>query len=113
MWLTFLGVLALRRFAEEHRRAPWTAAASIVASVNAPLVYYSVNWWRSIHQMQSSPETVHTTMILPLRINAIALLLICVWFVARRARISLARRQAEATPMPARIERTPSGLLDS
>jgi len=43
-------------------------------------------------------------MILPLRINAIALLLVCVWFVARRARISLARRQAEATAPPPRIE---------
>ena len=42
-------------------------------------------------------------MILPLRSTAIALLLVCVGFVARRARISLARRQAEATAPPPRI----------
>jgi heme exporter protein C len=101
MLLLFGGVLALRSFIEDQdRRASWTAVASIVAYVDVPLVYFCVRWWRSLHQIQSSPETVHTSMQLPLRINAIALLLIATWFIARRARLELQRQEREQVALP-------------
>ena len=101
MFVTFLGVLALRGFVDEpDRRATWTGVAALVASVNAPLVWFSVKWWRGIHQVQSSPETMHSTMVLPLRVNAIAILLIAIWFIARRTRIESASRIAEEVPEP-------------
>jgi heme exporter protein C len=98
------GVLGLRAFVDEpKRRATWTAVATIVAYVDIPLIYFGVRWWRSIHQVQSSPETVSGGMILPWRINAFAVLFITLWFIALRSRIEAGRRQLEQAGEPARI----------
>lgn len=104
MLLLFAGVLALRRLAEdEGRRASWSAVATIVAFVDVPLVYFCVRWWRSLHQIQSTPDTVDPAMVLPLRLNAVGLLLVAIWMASRRARIEGARRLAESTAPPARV----------
>lgn len=102
MLLLFAGVLALRSFIEDaSRRAAWSAVAAIVAFVDVPLVYFCVRWWRSLHQVQSSPDTVSAAMVIPLRVNAIALLLIAIWMIGRRTTIELARREADDVPEPA------------
>lgn len=101
MLLLFAGVLALRSFVEEtERRASWSAIATIVAFVDVPLVYFCVRWWRSLHQIQSTPETVDRAMVLPLRINAFAMIFLAVWMIARRAKVELARRRAENADEP-------------
>jgi len=98
------GVLGLRAFVDEpRRRATWTAVATIVAYVDIPLIYFGVRWWRSIHQVQSSPETVSGGMVLPWRINAFAILFITLWFIAVRSRIEAGRRELEQTGEPERI----------
>lgn len=105
MLLLFAGVLALRSFVEDpDRRASWTAIAAIVSFVDVPLVYFCVRWWRSIHQVQSSPETVASSMVVPLRVNAFAILFIAIWFIVRRARLELLRRQDEEAVEPERRE---------
>lgn len=104
--LLFIGVLSLRSFAAgTERRASLTAVAAIVAFVDVPLVYFCVRWWRSLHQVQSSPATVDPAMVLPLRLNAFGLLFAAIWFIVRRARLELARRRASETALPDRIER--------
>lgn len=104
MLLLFAGVLALRRLADdEGRRASWSAVATIVAYVDVPLVYFCVRWWRSLHQVQSSPDTVDPAMVVPLRLNAIGLLLVAIWMASRRSRIERTRREAESSAPPARI----------
>ena len=95
MELMFLAVLALRGFVDEPmRRATWSAVVTLVAFVNVPLVYFSVRWWASLHQVQSSPATVDAAMVLPLRINAFAVLFMAIGLMGLRAR--LARRTREA-----------------
>jgi heme exporter protein C len=104
MLLLFAGVLVLRSFVPDPvRRATWTAIATIVAFVDVPLVYFCVRWWRSLHQVQSTPETISPGMVLPLRMNAIAILLIAIWMVAQRARLELIRREQEHVDEPARM----------
>ncbi len=104
MLILFAGVLLLRRMAtSEERRAPWSAVATIVAFIDVPLVYYCVRWWRSLHQIQSSPETVDAAMVLPLRINAIGMLLLALGWALWRAEIERRRRQEDDVPLPARI----------
>lgn len=99
MLITFVGVLMLRAAARDpERRATWSSVATILAFVNVPVTYFSVRWWRSIHQMQSSPETVSEPMVLVFRINLVALLLLCTWWIATRWRISEARARAEEPP---------------
>lgn len=112
MLLLFAGVLALRSFVQDRdRRATWTAIASIVAFADVPLVYFCVRWWRSLHQVQSTPETVAKGMVLPLRLNSIAFLLLAVWMVAQRARLEKLRQRREQVAKPERIA-TVGGLED-
>jgi len=82
-----------------------------VAFVDVPLVYFCVRWWRSLHQVQSTPETVSSGMVWPLRINSIALLLLVIWMVAQRARLELIRRQKEQVDEPAKM--APVGGLEN
>ncbi|MCP4204543.1 MAG: cytochrome c biogenesis protein CcsA [bacterium] len=99
MFLLFAGILALRAFVEEPlRRATWTSVATVVAYVDVPLVYFCVRWFRSLHQVQSSPETVHSAMIVPLRMNSFAVLFIAIWLIAWRARIESKTRGTETPP---------------
>jgi heme exporter protein C len=101
--LLFIGVLTLRRMASsEERRAQWTAVAAIVAYVDVPLVYFCVRWWRSLHQVQSTPETMDPAMVLPLRINAFAILFLGIAWIMTRARIECARRRRDEAPLPER-----------
>ena len=110
MALLFAGVLALRSIVDSpERRATWTAVATIVSFVDVPIVYYSVRWWRSLHQIQSSPETVDAAMVLPLRINAIGMVLLAAWLCAWRTRIERRRLEAEIVEMPER--RAPEEVL--
>lgn len=104
MLLLFTGVLALRGFIDEpRRRSTWSAIAVIVSYVDVPLVYLCVRWWRSLHQIQSTPETVHPLMVLPLRLSAFGMIFLAVWMIVRRARIELARHAREAVAPPDRL----------
>ena len=104
MLLLFAGVLALRSFVDDpSQRATWTAITTIVAFIDVPLVYFCVRWWRSLHQVQSSPETVNPLMVLPLRLNAFAILFIAIWMIARRTRLEMARFRQEHVDEPARL----------
>ncbi len=105
MALLFGGILALRSFiADPDRRSTWSAIAAIVAYVDVPLVYFCVRWWRSLHQVQSSPQTMDPAMVLPLRINLIAILALSVWFAWQRMALELERRRAESVEPPEALE---------
>ncbi len=111
--LLFAGVLALRAFAEDpSQRATWTAIATIIAYVDVPLVYFCVRWWRSLHQAQSTPDTVDPLMVVPLRINAFAMLFIAIWMVARRSRLEMDRFRLETVAEPTRLP-TAEGAHDA
>jgi len=101
MLVSFSGVLAMRAFMKEpQRRARWTAVGTIIGFLDVPLVYFSIKWWRTLHQPFSSPDTVAGSMVWPLRINALALLLIAAWLVIRRARLARHMRAAQETAAP-------------
>jgi heme exporter protein C len=93
----YVGYLALRAFTEdEERRARWSAAVAILGFLNSWIVYMSVRWWRTIHQIQSTPETVDAPYALGLRLNAFAFLFLLVFFVAVRFYTASLERAVEA-----------------
>jgi heme exporter protein C len=97
----FGGILALRAFVDDPvKRAVWSAVACVVAYVDVPIVYFSVKWWNSLHQMQSSPATVSKAFHWPLRINAFGVLFLWIGLVMLRARLAALRLQAETAPPP-------------
>ncbi len=94
--LIFVGYLALRSFVDDaDRRAQWSAAVGLLGALNVPIVYMSVRWWRTIHQIQSSPNTVDPRYVRGLRANAIAFLLVLVYFILKRYRAAQLERAAE------------------
>jgi heme exporter protein C len=102
MVIAFAGILALRRFVDDPaRRAVLSAVATIIAFVDVPIVYFSVKWWNSLHQLQSSPETVSRAFHWPLRINAFGILFLMSGLIALRARVAALRLRSElAPPLP-------------
>ena len=79
-----------------ERRATLSAVAGIVAFVNVPVVYKSIEWWRTLHQNFSSPETVDSYMVLPLRISAFGMLFLMIGMVMARYQIARKRLGDEA-----------------
>jgi heme exporter protein C len=102
--VAYAGYLALRRFVDDpERRAVWSAVTGIVIAADVPIVYFSVRWWKSLHQLQSSPSTVDPQMVHALRLNILAFFLVLLVFLVARYRIALAARRRETTvPEPAR-----------
>jgi heme exporter protein C len=98
----FLGILALRKFVDDPvRRAIWSSVATIIAYVDVPIVYFSVKWWNSLHQPQSTPETVSSQFHAPLRINAFGVLFLMIGFIMIRSRIATYRLRHELAAPPA------------
>ncbi len=96
MLVAYMGYLALRRFVEDpEKRAVWSAVVGIIAAVDLPIIWFSVRWWRSLHQVQSTPKTVDPDMTLALRVNAWASLILLTLIVLHRYRVALATREAE------------------
>jgi heme exporter protein C len=96
MAITFAGYLVLRAFMEDPEgRARAAALVAIVGFVNVPIVYFSVRWWRTLHQVQSSPETVDPQMVWPLRAMMLAFLLLAVFLMSRRAMLARLRTEEE------------------
>lgn len=97
----FAGILALRTsLREPRRRAMVSAVATIVAAADVPLVYFSVRFWNSLHQIQSSPSTVSAAFVWPLRVNAIAVLILMMGLISIRAETVARLREAGSEPPP-------------
>lgn len=103
----FAGILALRQSLKEpRRRAMVSAVATIVAAADVPLVYFSVRFWNSLHQIQSSPATVSAAFVWPLRVNAIAVLLLMAGLIQMRAETIARLREAGSAPPPLDVPET-------
>ncbi len=98
----FLGILALRNFVDDPvKRAMWSAVATIIAYVDVPIVYFSVKWWNSLHQQQSTPNTVSSAFHLPLRACTFGILFLMLGFIMLRARVAALRLETELAVPPA------------
>jgi heme exporter protein C len=96
LFLIFVGYLALRAFVDDaEQRARWSAAVGAIGAINVPIVYMSVKWWRTLHQPPSSPATIDPAYTMGLRLNAIALLLVTIYFIRKRYEIARLERAAE------------------
>jgi heme exporter protein C len=59
----YFGFMALRASIDDPRRADRAAAVlAIVGAVNVPIIYYSVQWWNTLHQGASVSFTKAPSM---------------------------------------------------
>ncbi|NJD09697.1 MAG: cytochrome C biogenesis protein [Gemmatimonadetes bacterium] len=99
MLLIYVAYLALRSFTEdEERRARWSAAVGILGFLNVPIVYFSVKWWRTLHQVQTVDVTgaIGSAYAISLLINSIAFMILFAWLVGLRTQLAGLERQREA-----------------
>ncbi|NNC91535.1 MAG: cytochrome c biogenesis protein CcsA [Acidimicrobiia bacterium] len=93
LFFVYLGYLALRRaVVDPVQRAQRAAIMGIVAAVQIPIVYYSVNWWRSLHQT-SSRNSIDTPLRITLLLGVLAFTVI--YAVLLRRRLELAHLEEE------------------
>jgi len=90
-----LGYLALRRIpGDADARARRCAVGAVIAGVDVPIVHFSVDWWRTLHQGATvlnanlSP-TIHGSMAWTLLLGFVAVTLVFVWMLMVRYRIQV------------------------
>ena len=102
MLVIFLGYLAVRSFLEDpEARARIAALVATVGFFTLPIVYKSVEWWRTLHQRKTSPSTVDNEMVVVLRVMFVAFALLAAFLISRRylvARLEGEREQLELQP---------------
>jgi heme exporter protein C len=98
--LILIGYVMLRTFIDDkEKEARYAAVLAIVGFVDLPIVYFSVEWWRTLHQPLSvSPRglSISGAMLLPLIFMAIGFSLLFVYMVMVRTQMLYLRDLLEA-----------------
>ncbi len=94
----YLGYLSLHAAIDDSRRADRaTAVLALVGSVNVPIIYFSVQWWNTLHQGASvslgSAPSMTGPMLAGMLVMALALWCYCIAVVLARARVIVLERE--------------------
>jgi heme exporter protein C len=123
LFVTYVGYLAVRRLGGSHeQRARRSAVLALLAVLEIPLVHWSVELWRSLHQEASvlRPDgdvKMDGLMLFTLFVGIIAFTLLYAWLVIHRQRTltaedalddaglesAIAARRAEASEATAEV----------
>ena len=100
----YLGYLSLHAAIDDTRRADRAAGVlALVGVVNVPIIYFSVKWWKTLHQgasvSVSAAPRMASIMLLGMLIMAIAFWLYAIAVTLARVRILIREREAEAAWM--------------
>jgi heme exporter protein C len=94
----YLGFMALQASIDDPRRADRAGALlAIVGAVNVPIIYYSVQWWNTLHQGASVSLTkapsMAATMLTGMLLMALAFWLYSIAVSLARVRCIIMERQ--------------------
>jgi heme exporter protein C len=103
LWMLYIAYMLVRNYVPDpERRATMSAVFGIVAFLDAPIVFFSIRWWRDQH-----PSAVIETgglpdsrMVLAFCVCIAAFLLLMTYLIRRRYFLESARLEVE------RLERT-------
>jgi heme exporter protein C len=93
LFFLYLGYLALRRIpGDPIANGKRNAIAALIAFVDVPIVHFSVNWWRTLHQQgtvfnESLDAKIHGVMAFTLWFGVLAFTLLFVYLLDRRYRL--------------------------
>ena len=97
----FAGYLALRRVhTDVQSRARRSAIAALVAVVDVPIVHFSVDWWRTLHQGRSlaqlTPQSdLDGSYVAVMLLGFMAMTLVYGWLVVQRYRVEALEEQVD------------------
>ena len=113
-----LGYLALRRANDDPTlRAKRSAVFAILAAINVPIIHFSVQWWKTLHQgatvfTSSRTLLVHGSMAWTLLISFVGFTLLFFWLLRARYRLEVERETNQRAALEqALIARQREGAL--
>lgn len=96
----YLGFIALQAAIDDPRRADKAAAVlALVGVVNVPIIYFSVQWWNTLHQgasVKPGGTTMATTMLAGMLLMVFAFWMYAIAAVLVRVRAILLERERRA-----------------
>ena len=110
LWLIYVAYLMLRSYAPNKAQgAVYSAAVGIVGFVDVPIVYYSVQWWRSIHPAPvvgplAEAGALEPVMLWVLLFSFLTFLVLFLYLVAER--VSLRNAEDRLTDLRFRLRRS-------
>ena len=110
LFFLYIGYLALRRVpAPLDARAKRCAIAALVAFVDVPIVHFSVDWWRTLHQQATvfTPSLnahIHGVMAFTLWWGVLAFTLLYVFLLDKRYRLETLEEDLDAKELAQAIE---------
>ena len=97
----YIGSMALHSAIDDTRRADRAAGLlAIVGVVNLPIIYFSVQWWNTLHQGASVSITkapsMATPMLMGMLVMALASWMYCIAVALARVRLIMLERERHA-----------------
>lgn len=97
----YLGFLSLQAAIEDTRRADRAGALlALVGAVNVPIIYFSVQWWNTLHQ-GATLRLGRTPSIAPIMLTALLIMIAAIWLYSitvslMRVRNIILERESQA-----------------
>ncbi len=109
LWVIYAGYLLVRRFATPGRPAMRLAAVvGIVGFLDVPVVYFSVQWWRTLHPgpvlVTAGGPQLPPEMLVALLVTTVAVLFLAGVMLAIRYRIETRRDEEVERVVAAQLE---------
>lgn len=100
LFLILMAYIMLRQFLDDkEREARYAAILAIVGFVDLPIIHFSVEWWRTLHQPQSFSTrgiSVSGDILVPLLLMSIGTTLLFVYMLMTRTQLLYLRQLLEA-----------------
>lgn len=98
LFFLYLGVVALHESYHNKDAADKIAALlSLVGMVNIPIIYWSVDWWYSLHQGATikitGESSIDASMAYPLIVMIVGFYAVYTWLLIKRTRIEILDRE--------------------
>ncbi|MEO1767163.1 heme ABC transporter permease CcmC [Thiobacter aerophilum] len=108
----YIGYLSLTAAIDDPRRADKAGAIlALVGVVNVPIIYFSVQWWNTLHQGASVSLTrapsMAMTMLLGMLLMALAAWMYSIAAALSRVRLIILEREKHTTWVQEMLERKP------
>ena len=92
LWLLYLAYNAVRAYVPDPaRRARFSAVIGIIAFLDVPIIYLSVNWWRTLHPQQviitSGGPHMPAPMVIALLVGLTTFTLVYAYLVRLRLQV--------------------------